>query len=388
MVGEAPVVGRVASLLFLGLVGLPLAAEPGFLTRSSELLGQGKIDEAARMAEQILEASPDDPDALVVEGTVVLYRNLHPRRDDSIFRPLAEPAGPRAPGLDPSGAAKVAAWWKRVPGVDPGRASLWGDLAQLTFRAGDPAQALEFAAAALDSPIPDPEALQVAASVFLLNLDTTRGIRALEKIPGNRTALLYKGLEAWRLGKDGWRVSLQAFVDGQEPGPGTKLAAYLLGPDMRDTEAGFLEAIKTENSVPTLIVRQKYTDRYPNKFLSHLELARSLSQFGSFGQALREYAEIDRKALASTPEERQAVLFHQAWAYQASGLSKEASRLWEMVADSRDFYLRSAAAWFLGQNAIARGEEIAAKGWWSKVADEPARSKYAFWAAEELKKLP
>src|SRR6185369_6665494 len=99
------------------------------------------------------------------------------------------------PGLDPSGASAVASWWKRVPALAPDRASLWGDLAQLTFRAGDSALALDYAAKALATST-DPESLQAASSVFLLNLDAGRAVAALSRIPGNRTALLYQGLEA------------------------------------------------------------------------------------------------------------------------------------------------------------------------------------------------
>ena len=82
------------------------------------------------------------------------------------------------------------------------------------------------------------------------------------------------------------------------------------------------------------------------------------------------------------------MLCQQAWALQGSGRLREASRLWEMVSAARDFYLRSAACWFLGANAVTQGKTVEAKDWWNKVADEPARSKYAYWANEELKKLP
>jgi len=282
----------------------------------------------------------------------------------------------------------VASFWKKVPALDPDRTYLWGDLAQLTFRSGDSAHAVEYALQVLQAPVADPEALQAAASVFALNLDWVKASQALAKIPGNRTYLLYQGLEAWRAGKEGWRVPLKAFVDKPGPDPsGAKIAAYLIGPAMRDNETGFAEAARIEGGLASLAVRQKYVERYPNKFLPRLELARILNQFGSFAKALAHYDEIDRKALAATPEERQSVLFQQAWALQGAGRPSEAARLWEMLAGARDFYLRSAAAWFLGESSLAQGKTVEARDWWLKIADEPARSKYAYWAAEELKKL-
>ncbi|HTH13113.1 MAG TPA: hypothetical protein VMB23_01865, partial [Spirochaetia bacterium] len=110
------------------------------------------------------------------------------------------------------------------------------------------------------------------------------------------------------------------------------------------------------------------------------------------------YGEIDRRGLATTPEQRVTVLFQEAWALQAMDRRPEADKVWGMLTDASDFYIRSAAAWFLGEDALANGKPDEAKLWWTRtpvskvpllaVADEPARSKYAAWCASELKKLP
>ena len=374
-------------LCFLAVI--PLSADPAFLDQASRLLSDKKLSEAGALAQAVLATSPDDSDALVIAGTVVLYQKLEVKRDDSIFHPEAAPTTDPVPGLTPTSVDSVASYWKRVPAVDPSRAYLWGDLAQLTFRSGDPARAMEYALKALAATQSDPDSLRAAAMVFALNLDAGRASLALARIPGNRSYLLYQGLEAWRTGKDGWKIPMKAFVDDHgDESAGAKLAAFLLGPAMRDSETGFLEAMKSEDTIAVLVVDLKYVDRYPNKFSARLNLGRSLNQFGSFAQALVQFDEIDRRGLASTSDERQAVLFQQAWAQQASGRLQEASRLWEMLSESKDFYLRSAASWFLGNNALVGGKISEAKDWWRKVADEPARSKFAWWAEAELKKLP
>lgn len=372
----------------LFLTAAALQAEPVFWDRAVVLLQEGRWDEAGVLAQETLKAAPDDADALVVAGTAVLYQRLEARRDDSIFKPDVDGDAKGEPRLSPEAVEAVAGFWKRVPDQDPERTYLWGDLAQMTFRAGDSATALEYALLALKAPKSDPESLRTAASVFALNLDWSRAAEAMQKIPGERLGLLYLGLELWRTGKDGWRVPLKAFADN--PGPqktGAALAAYLIGPAMRDTEAGYLEALKVEEGIPSLAVRQKHAERYPNKFLPRLDLARSLCQFGSFVKALGYFAEIDRKALAVTPEERQSVLFQQAWAHQGAGHRAEAARLWGLLTEARDFYVRSAAAWFLGREALVSGKREEAAAWWSQVASEPARSKYAYWAAAEMARV-
>lgn len=377
----------LATCLLLGLT-TTASATPAFWDQAVELLGAGDLESASNLAKAALEANPQDADALVIAGTAVLYQRMEPRRDDSIFRPEVDLKAPAEAHLTPEGVDAAAVYWRQVPPLDPGRAYLWGDLAQLTFRSGDTARALEYAALALASPDLDPEALRASAQVFALNLDWNRASQALLKIPGERLGLLYQGLEAWRTGKDGWRVPLKAYVDN--PGAqktGVALASYLIGPAMRDTEAGFVEALKAEDSLAVLAVRQKYVERYPDKFQPRLDLARSLCQYGSFVKALAHYAEIDRKAVATTPDQKQAVMFQQAWAHQASGHRAEAARLWSVLKDSRDFFLRSAASWFLGEEALRQGKVAEAREAWTPVSDEPARSKYAFWCAAELRNL-
>jgi len=404
---------RYFLVLTLSAVALaPAGAAPTLLEQATALLNQGEFDRAGALAQTALSQNPENADALVVAGTALLYSKAAPRRDDSIYRPTVDAAAAGDLTVPLPAALEVAALWKRVPALDASRAYLWGDIAQMVFRAGGSAAALEYAQAALDSPNADPDSLKAAASVFALNLDWTKAAQTLGRIPGNRTALLYQGLEAWRLGKDGWRVPLQAFA--QNPGTdtaGVKLAAYLSGPDMRDGENGYQAALQVEPGLPSLAVRQKYVERYPDKFLARLDLARTLSVYGSFDKALAQFAEIDRKALAGSADERQTILFQQAWAYQGSGRTAEADKVWQMLTESRDFYIRSAAAWFLGMDAIARGKAAEAKTLWTwqppspprkpaansaptppellpSIIQEAGRSKYAAWAAQEYRKLP
>lgn len=389
----------------------PLAADPAFLSRASALLDAGDFAQTQALAQDALAQNPNDADALVVAGTALLYAKAEARRDDSIYKVAVDPAAAPEVTVPAPVALAVADYWKRVPALDPARTYLWGDLAQMVFRAGAPARALEFAQAALDAAGSDEDSLKAAASVFALNLDWGRAAKALARIPGNRTALLYQGLDAWLAGKDGWRAPLQAFA--QDPGAdkaGAPLAAYLAGPQMRDGDAGYQAALQVETGLASLAVKQKYVERYPNQFLPRLDLARTLSTYGSFDKALVHYGEIDRRGLATSPDEKQTVLFQEAWAYQAQGKATEAGRLWSLLTPSKDFYIRSAAAWFLGQQALANGKPNEAKALWTyrpasppriaapnstvsppelllSVSEEPGRSKYAAWVAAELAKL-
>ncbi len=376
---------RLLGAVVLWLSAAAAGADPAFLAQASGLLDAGKADEAWALAQSVLTQSPNDADALVVAGTSLLYQKMEPVDDESIFHPQADPAVESEYRLTPEGARSVAAYWKRVPGLDPQRSYLWGDLAELTFRAGDPSGALDYARQLLA--LPGSDGLRVAALVFVLNLDWKDAIDAYSRM-GSRAVLLYRGLTLWKDSQDGWREPLKAFAS--QPGPdasGAGLAAYVAGPDMRDTETGYQEALKRETTAAGLLIRQKYVERYPNRFLAQLDFARALSEYGSFDKALGQLALIDRQALASTDDERLTVQFQRAWALQSLGRYDEADRVWQDLADTKEFYIRSAADWFVGKNAKRKGHLPDAKEAWAKIAGEPLRSKYAFWAARELKSL-
>lgn len=393
--------------LVLALAAVPAAAAPTFLENATALLDEGRFADADRLAQEALEIRADDPDALVVAGTALLYRKAEFRRDESIYRPGTSPQAEAEAFVPPEVALEVAEYWKRVPPLDPARSYLWGDLAQMVFQSGAATQALEFAQGALDCPVADEGSLKASASVFALNLEWAKAARCLARIPGNRTAVLYQGLEAWRTGKENWRALLTSFVQspGDEPA-GAKLAAYLIGPAMRDGETGFQAALQVEAGIASLAIRQKYVDRYPDRFVARLELARSLSLYGSYDKALFHFSEIDRKRLTASADERQTVLFQQAWALTASGKRAEGLRLWRMLTDSRDFYTRSAALWFVGSDAVRAGKSTEAKALWEvrpeaprrvgsngpveyapSVLEEAGRSKYASWVAEAYRSL-
>jgi len=393
------------------LAAAALHADPAFTAKATALLEAGQFTEARQLAEAVLKTRPEDPDALVFGGTAVLYEGVDFRREESIYKPSADPRQEPEAYVAPELAREVAGYWKKVPALDPARSSLWGDLAQLLFRSGAGAEALDAAAQAVADPGAGPEALEAASTVFVLSLDWKRAGLAESRIPGSRAALLYQGLEAWRTGQDGWRTPLLDFArnPGSRPS-GAQLAAYLAGPQMRDTEAGYQAAIDAEQTPASLAVRQKWTDRFPDQLRPRFELARFLSQYGSSGLAAIHFTELEKRGAAKTPAERESVSFQRAWALQASGQYGAAKAEWTDLLASREFYIRTAAAWFLGRDALQRGRPAEAKKIWTDrlalppdpldkagrqppqrylpaAIEEPAGSKYATWAAEVYKTL-
>lgn len=95
------------------------------------LIGQGRLDEAAAKVEEYLAANPDDVDALMMKGNVILNRflnaagsgmtSLEVNGDESIFSDATGYMKAKVVVVGPDTAREVAALWHRCLELAPGR---------------------------------------------------------------------------------------------------------------------------------------------------------------------------------------------------------------------------------------------------------------------------
>jgi len=125
----------------LVMAAAPLAAEsrtaPGGSAGSDaaqvvgRLIGQGRLDEAAAKVEDYLAADPDDVDALMMKGNVILNRfldaagsgitSLEVNSDESIFSDAVGYMKAKVVVIDAGTARQVAALWHRCLELAPAR---------------------------------------------------------------------------------------------------------------------------------------------------------------------------------------------------------------------------------------------------------------------------
>ncbi|MEI8094862.1 MAG: hypothetical protein WCG80_11670 [Spirochaetales bacterium] len=380
------------AMVSVALVSVPLAAQSVFPGNALALLQTGQVAEARELALAAHEADRTNVDALVILGTADLYSSMVLRPDETIYHPVADLKAAWNPVLPLRGVQAAAVWWKDVPTLDPSRNSVWEDLSGLYFDAGSLKQALDYGRLAVAVPGVSGDTLHRVAYLAGLAQGWPEMVSLLQGMTDSanaaREALLYRALGLWRTNDQNWKTAMKAFL--ATPGAamtGTKLAAYLLSDKPRDTDAGYQELLTVEPGFPNLLVKQKYADRFSELFAPRLDLARNLAQYGNYDRALELYIDLERRQLAKTPDEKAALALNAAWAWESAGRYPEATNAWKLVAVAKDFYARSAACWFLGRSAREGGQLAEARSWWTQVADEPARSKYAAWCATELKKL-
>jgi hypothetical protein len=66
-----------------------------------------------------------------------------------------------------------------------------------------------------------------------------------------------------------------------------------------------------------------------------------------------------------------------AWVLQDSGQKEEAEKIWPQLVNVQDIYVKSAACWFLGENALEHGDKKMADELFSRVSDHASESKFA-----------
>jgi tetratricopeptide (TPR) repeat protein len=377
----------VRALALASLLVAKLTAQ-GFPDDALALLAEGKVAQARRLAEAIPSSDPAYPDALLIQGTATLYDGMVLRPDETIYHPTVDLTAQWNAVIPLRAVVSASEFWSQIPALDPKRSSVWDDLSSLYFDAGNLKVALANGRLAAASPQATAATLKRVAYLAGLAQAWPEMVTLLSRTGSAREAQLYRTLELWRTGDPTWKTATKAFLSGTGPEvTGSKLIAYLAGDKYRDNEAGLQELLRVEPGFPNLIVKHRYADRFPELFTPRLDLARNLAQYGNYDRAIELYVDMDRRQLAKTPDEKAALALNQAWAWEAAGRYPEATNAWQLVVNAKDFYARSAACWFLGRTARENGKLADARSWWTQVADEPARSKYAAWCATELKRL-
>ncbi len=379
--------GLVLAWLLGSLVVGSFAQTTEFPGSAWDLLQKGNLSEAEDLARVALLSDPTQLDAMEILGTTALYSSLTTRPDETIYHPTVDVAArTTAPSL--KGIRAAESWWKQVLALAPARAYLAEDLSVLFFEAGSFRAALDWAKIAAARPEATTATLKRTAYLVGLAADWQTMVGLLLRLGGDREAALYRALEAWRTNGSTWQQLLRTYQKTSGPAQaGDKLAAWMLGDQMRDSEAGLQNLLTVEPGFFNLLIKQKYGERYPDQFTARLDLARNLAQYGNYERAIDIYLDLEKRKSAKTPDEKAALAFNAAWAWEAAGRATEAGNAWRALTTAKDFYARSAAFWFLGRTALEDGDETEAKKWWTEIANEPARSKYASWAALELSKL-
>jgi hypothetical protein len=453
---------------FIGLLILTAALSLPAVSLASDakdviggLINKGELVQARQKVQEYLAKDPNDIDALMMKGNVILNEyfksgpglSVSANMDESIYETsigfVAEPVRivPRET------AEEVAALWKQCLKIDPSREDIQmglcylysmalmkaelldrfpkmkaaiphvqnlyynmgdyarmfeergrvddcfeiykaivklypvvsgvnGDVAALYFRHGRYAEGLPYLKTALA--LKDADDMVYANGVLIFTLmgeyDKARAAgKGLEKVKKDGAGLLYDGVLEYVQGGGLWKEKLSGLSSRNDIKPeDAALAAFLISKDNMDDIDSYKKSVElARDSSIQLLLHDRARKRFPGSYEPRYNYAELLVYYKNYRAAIPVFMEILNGKFNMSADDREAVNFHYAWALQDSGSRQDADPIWTRLLTSKNFYMQSAAAYFLGKNALDRGRKKEAIEYFKMFSDKASKSKYA-----------
>jgi tetratricopeptide (TPR) repeat protein len=271
----------------------------------------------------------------------------------------------------------------------PEVSGLYSDIAGLYFKHGRIADGRRYIETALTKKGADEMVYANARLICTIKKDYDKALNAakgLSRIKKNQDWLLYAGLLDDLRGGKGMRKTL-ASLAGKDSEAG-KLADFLISPDNKGDIESYRKAVNlAKDSSIQLLMHDRARNRFPTHFEPHYRYAEMLVYYKDYSDAIPVFEKIFSSNLKMSSDEQETVHFHYAWALQDSGKGRDADQTWKGLLTSKNFYVRSAAAYFLGKNALEQGKKKDAVAYFKMVSDKASKSKYATLCWNKLKVL-
>ncbi len=455
---------------FIGLVmlGAALSALPAVSHATSDakdviggLIDKGDLVDARQKVKEYLAKDPNDIDALMMKGNVILSEyfkssgaiSVSANMDESIYETsigyIAEPVRvvPRET------AEEVAALWKRCLKIDPRREDIQkglcylysmalmkeelldrfpkmkaaiphaqnlyysmgdyarmfeergrvddcfeiykaivklypdvsgvnGDVAALYFRHGRYAEGLPYLETALS--LKDADDMVYANGVLIFTIvgeyDKARAaVKGLAKVKKDGAGLVYDGVLDYAQGSGQWKKKLSGLSSRKGIKPeDASLAAFLISTNNKDDIASYKKSVAlAKDSSIQILLHDRARKRFPGSYEPRYNYAELLVYYKNYRAAIPLFKEIMSNTSSMSADDREAINFHYAWALQDSSSRQDADRVWSGLLTSGNFYVQSAAAYFLGKNELDRGKKKEAIEYFKMFSDKASKSKYA-----------
>lgn len=197
--------------------------------------------------------------------------------------------------------------------------------------------------------------------------------------------IFYRALYERLQGDRGWQKEARAYIarnhKNAKQKPYVDMARSVLPVSGRYSYKQFQASTQFKvDSQADLFNYQWGAGAFPRQYGPTFQLADLLSYYHNYRKAIPLFAHIEQAGLATTPAEREQLDFHYAWALYSAGKSARANRHWARLLHAKQFYRKSAACYFLGNYYYKRKEYAKAAGYFARVKDEAAKSKYATYA--------
>ena len=206
--------------------------------------------------------------------------------------------------------------------------------------------------------------------------------KMLSAFKKDTTYRLFDALKKRLKKQPGWQEEVQTFIKENKDKTNYKGYVEFAGTLLPDAGKFTLSQYKAsrQKDVPLnfhLINDEWAAQEFPDQFDAVFPLADTLTFNQNYRKALVIFDHIEKAKLAKDPEVLEQVNLRYAWALYRAGKTDAANERWKVLLDSKDFYRKSAASYFLGNYYYKNKDYKEAAGYFKRVKNDASKSKYA-----------
>lgn len=180
----------------------------------------------------------------------------------------------------------------------------------------------------------------------------------------------------------GWQEDVQAFIKQNKGKKNYKGYIEFAGTLLPVAGKSSLAQYKagTQQDVPShfhVINDEWAAQEFPDQFDAVFPLADTMTFHQNYRKALVIFDHIEKAKLAKGQDQIEQVTLLYAWAQYRAGQADAANERWKTLLDSKDFYRKSAACYFLGNYYYKKKGYKQAAEYFARVRADASKSKYA-----------
>ncbi|UCG37709.1 MAG: tetratricopeptide repeat protein [bacterium] len=263
----------------------------------------------------------------------------------------------------------------------PDHPGVLSDVAGVYALEGQPDKAVATIRKALGPDVRDEFILGNGIVILTVAGDHAGALAAMERSEEHRKGgsdKVFRALKGLAEGREEWKKALDAYPEKDGSAQEDELARFLLSEQFRGDFEGFSVAEeKAQSPWARLLVYRWGMRAFALRGQPFLYYAVMQAAYGNHAEALEAFAQAEERAATLDVQEKQALSFYQAWSLQDSGRTQKADGKWREMIKSGEFYIASAAAYFLGRNLYTAGRPQEAVSMWETVSDRAGDSKYS-----------
>ncbi len=287
--------------------------------------------------------------------------------------------------LDHYSFADGIAVYREIAKLYPDDGNISNDIAAMYLKRGDLDTAMKYFKEAGGKKIHDDSTWTNLALIYAVNGDYDKSAEAQKmasKLGKIQTYLLYDALRKRLHNTPGWEEEVKEFIKknkgNKEYDEYVAFADSLLPVAGRYTFEQYQSGGQRKVSSNFQIINDEWAVKeFPDRFGAAFTLADMMTYFKNYRRALRLYERIEQAKLAKSADDVDKLNFYYAWALHEAGKVDAANDRWKLLLNSRDFYRKSAASYFLASYHYKKKQYKEAEEYCKPIKDDASSSKYA-----------